>query len=119
MMELMIERVFDIVRYIIHHVISPFNTLREFLHWAFFRDTSYHDDTESTDMATLGDSDPVPQKQKQVLQQPLNTDNRTCQDIITSLGFVPTSWLCSPFLVQLIAEFISYSVTKRAIYLLC
>jgi len=86
-MELTIERVFDIVRYIIHHVISPFKTLREFIHWAFFRDTSYHDDTESTDMATLGDSDPVPQKQKQVLQQPLNTDNRTCQDIITSLGY--------------------------------
>ena len=95
MMELMIERVFEVVRYIVHHVLSPFKTLREFIHWAFFRDTNYNDDTEITvtDKATLGDSDPVPQKQKQVPQQPLNTDNRTCQDIITSLGFVPTSWL--------------------------
>lgn len=40
-------------------------------------------------MSTLGDADPHPHKHKQVPQQPLNTDNRTCKDIITSLGFVP------------------------------
>ncbi|KAG0607690.1 hypothetical protein M758_8G047800 [Ceratodon purpureus] len=85
--ELMIERVFEVVRYVIHHVLSPFKTFRELIHWAFFRDTSYNDDTETTNMATLGDSEPTPQKQKQVPQQPLNTDNRTCQDIITSLGY--------------------------------
>jgi hypothetical protein len=91
--ELMIERVFEVVRYIVHHVLSPFKTLRELIHWAFFRDTSYNDDTETTDMATLGESEPAPLKQKQIPQQPLNTDNRTCQDIITSLGLVPSSWI--------------------------
>jgi hypothetical protein len=87
-MELLIERVFDVVHKIVHQVLSPFNTLREFLHWAFFRDTSYNDDTDTAEMATLGDSHAHPHRQKQVPQQPLNTDNRTCQDIITSLGSV-------------------------------
>ena len=86
----MIERVFEVVRYIVHHVLSPFKTLREFIHWAFFRDTSYNDDRETADMAILGESEPVPLRQKQVPQQPLNTDNRTCQDMITCLGLVPT-----------------------------
>ncbi|KAG0558014.1 hypothetical protein KC19_11G172800 [Ceratodon purpureus] len=85
--ELFIERVFDVVHSIVHHVLSPFKTLREFFQWAFFRDTSYNDDTDTAEMATLGDSHPHPQKQKQVPQQPLNTDNRTCQDIIISLGY--------------------------------
>lgn len=87
-MELLIERVFEMVRNIVHQVLSPFETLREFLHWAFFRDTSYNDDTDIGHMATLGDSDPHPHKQKQVPHQPLNTDNRTCQDMIGSLGLV-------------------------------
>lgn len=91
MIELQIECVFEVVRNIVHRFLSPFETLREFLHWAFFRDTSYHDDTGMAHMATLGDSDPHPPKQKEVLQQPLNTDNRTCQDIITGLGLVPRS----------------------------
>lgn len=102
--ELMIERVFEVVRNIVHHVLSPFKTLREFIHWAFFRDTSYNDDTVATDMATLGDSEPAPHKLKQVPQQPLNTDNRTCQDIITSLGLVPTSSIYSFALVMLFAS---------------
>lgn len=100
MMELFIEHVFEVVRNIVHHVLSPFKTLREFIHWAFFRDTSYNDDTDVAHMATLGDSDPHPQKQKQVPQQPLNTDNRTCQDIITSVGLVPSSWMQSFCLVM-------------------
>lgn len=86
-MELLIERVFEVVRNIVHHVLSPFNTLRDFLHWAFFRDTSYDDDTDLAHMDTLGDPDPHPQKQREVPQQSLNTDNRTCQDIITRLGY--------------------------------
>ncbi|XP_024356464.1 uncharacterized protein [Physcomitrium patens] len=85
--ELQIERVFEVVRYIIHHVLSPFKTFGEFIHWAFFRDTSYNDASDLADVATLGASDPVPHKQKQVPQQPLNTDNRTCQDIIRSVGY--------------------------------
>lgn len=85
--ELLIERVFEVVRSLVHHVLSPFKTLREFLYWAFFRDTSYNDDTDLADMATLGNSDPDAPKQKQVPHHPLNTDNRTCQDIITSLGY--------------------------------
>lgn len=92
-MELLIEQVFEVVRNIVHRVLSPFKTLTEFLHWGFFLDTSYDDDAATADMATLGDSDPQPQKQKRVPRQPLNTDNRTCQDIITSLGLVPTFWI--------------------------
>ena len=91
--ELFIEHIFEVVRNVVHHVLSPFKTFREFLHWAFFRDTSYHDYVDTADMIVLGDSHPDPHKQKQVLQQPLNTDNRTCQDIITSFGLVPTFWI--------------------------
>ncbi|KAL2999624.1 hypothetical protein AAZX31_09G170100 [Glycine max] len=89
--ELSIEAVFDVVHKAAHLLISPseaFGTL--------FRLFSSHesgtkedcDGVEDTPIysATLGENDPTP-TQRNVKYQPLNTDARTCQDVITDLGY--------------------------------
>lgn len=88
--ELSIEAVFDVVHKAAHLLISPseaFGTL--------FRLFSSHesgtkedcDGVEDTPIytATLGENDPMP-TERNVKYQPLNTDARTCQDVITDLG---------------------------------
>lgn len=37
--------------------------------------------------ATLADSDPTPTEKKSILSNRLNTDARTCRDVITELGY--------------------------------
>ncbi|KHN20710.1 Gastric triacylglycerol lipase [Glycine soja] len=89
--ELSIEAVFDVVHKAAHLLFSPseaFGTL--------FRLFSSHesdtkedcDGVEDTPIytATLGENDPMP-TERNVKYQPLNTDARTCQDVITDLGY--------------------------------
>ena len=40
----------------------------------------------SVPTATLGDNDPAPTERNLTLHHALNTDARTCQDVITELG---------------------------------
>ena len=41
---------------------------------------------ESVTTDTLGENDPAPTEQNMTFYQSLNTDARTCQDVITELG---------------------------------
>jgi len=84
--ELLIERVFETVQTLIHYVLSPFNTLKLFISWLFFSHFKCESD-DLVDTSTLGDSNPAIQKQAR-RQQSLNTDGRTCEDVITALGWV-------------------------------
>ena len=82
--QLSIERLFEIVRNYIYYCLSPFQTFKRLLRWLFLSDSnSVADDV--VDTATLGDSNPAPQKQVKN-GRTLNTDGRTCEDVITSLG---------------------------------
>jgi hypothetical protein len=83
--ELFIERVFDIVRNLIYFGLSPFETMKLFFRWCFVRNPYDDSQQEIVDTATLGNADPTPQKQIK-REQTLNTDSRTCEDVIIGLG---------------------------------
>jgi len=83
--ELLIERMFETMRMLIHYSLSPLSTLKLFISWLFFQNRNDGPD-ELVDTSTLGDSNPVLQKQVR-RQQSLNTDGRTCEDVITALGY--------------------------------
>lgn len=82
--EILIERIFEIVRILIQYSLSPFKTLRLFLSWILFG-KSNSGSNDLVDTSTLGNPSPALQKQVK-RQQNLNTDERTCEDVITSLG---------------------------------
>jgi hypothetical protein len=89
LIELFIEQVFEVVRNGVHHLLSPFQTLKEVTLWVRFRDLAQDNmGAEMVDTTILGSDEPVPQVKVQGHQQTLNTDSRTCGDIITSLGLV-------------------------------
>lgn len=85
-MELSIEWMFEVIRILIYYSLSPFKTLKIFISWLFFRNSNSGPDNR-VNTAILCDSNPAPQK-KVKKQQILNTDERTCEDVITSLGSV-------------------------------
>lgn len=82
--QLFIERLFEVVRNYIYYCLSPFQTFKRLVRWTFISDSNPVAD-DIVDTATLGDSNPAPQKQVKN-GQTLNTDGRTCEDVITSLG---------------------------------
>jgi hypothetical protein len=84
-MELLIERIFEVVRTLIHYFLSPFKTLRLLLCWLFFGKSNSQGPDGLVDSSTLGDSNPALQKQVK-RQQTLNMDERTCEDVIRDLG---------------------------------
>lgn len=91
-MELAIERAFDVLRNIVCLVFSPFETLRLIFWWFFLSDPMRPkagdlEYVEGASTVPSGDSDASPKPLKRGGQEYLNTDARTCQDIITSLGY--------------------------------
>lgn len=87
LVELAIERAFKVVRNIIYLTLSPFETLKLILWWFFLSDpTPKASDSEYVEETSiLEDSDPTHHKHMK-RGQDLNTDGRTCQDVITNLG---------------------------------
>jgi hypothetical protein len=86
LVELSIERIFDGVRRFIQICFSPLAILN--LIFNRFKSNRSVDDEYDVVVgatSTLGDSDPTPHKQVR-RGQTLNTDGRTCEDIISSLG---------------------------------
>lgn len=79
--EISIEAIFDIVRKAAHFLLSPSKTFR-----ALVRCYSHRGVEDSVPTATLGDNDPTPTERSTTFHQSLNTDARTCQDVITELG---------------------------------
>lgn len=84
--ELFIERVFDVVRNLIYSGLSPCETVKLLFKWCFYSNLYEHSQLETVNTATLGAADPTPQKHVKS-EQNLNTDARTCEDVITGLGY--------------------------------
>lgn len=90
--EIFIEAIFDVVHKAAHFILSPSEAFRK-----LFRGVSYYigrtkenhgnvvEVSVTTD--TLGENDPAPTEQNMTFYQSLNTDARTCQDVITELGY--------------------------------
>lgn len=88
--EICIEAVFDVVRKGAHLLLSPTKAFG-----ALFRLFSSHEsgneelrnsaEDASTSTSTLGDENPA-RSERKINYQSLNTEARTCQDVITDLG---------------------------------
>ncbi|KAI3735262.1 hypothetical protein L6452_14754 [Arctium lappa] len=85
-MEIFIETIFDGIHKVTSCFISPMDSLREFLRWSspgFSGDVHPDDSIAYVATATLPEDNPIPTTR---LHNSLNTDARTCQDVITELG---------------------------------
>ncbi|XWS60992.1 hypothetical protein CRYUN_Cryun07bG0087200 [Craigia yunnanensis] len=90
--EIFIEAIFDMLHKAAHSVLSPSTTFRIFVRWFSSPSSGVnHIDDDvfnaSAPTATLGDNDPAPTERNLTLHHALNTDARTCQDVITELGY--------------------------------
>ncbi|KAL3512281.1 hypothetical protein ACH5RR_024998 [Cinchona calisaya] len=88
--EISIEAIFDIFRKAALCILAPFDTLREVLRWVSSHSTGPRDclsQDVSVPTATLAENDPTPTERKTTFHHSLNTDARTCQDVITELGY--------------------------------
>ncbi|KAI7732488.1 hypothetical protein M8C21_024207 [Ambrosia artemisiifolia] len=90
--EIVIETIFDVIHHATRCILSPLESLRMLLRWSSSSSSSTRKiDSDDTDAivptATLADSDPTPTQKKTNLSSSLNTDARTCRDVITELGY--------------------------------
>lgn len=90
--EICIEAVFDVFHKAAGCLLSPFDTLKTLLRWVFSHrsctgDMRAGDLDTSVATATLAENDPTPTERKTSFRHSLNTDARTCQDVITELGY--------------------------------
>ncbi|CAN1788087.1 Lipase member N [Linum perenne] len=90
--EISIEAVFDFFHKATQVFLSPSKVLKAVYQWVFYDNYSHEDipsDVLETNVpaSTLGDIDPAPRERKATTQGALNTDARTCQDVITELGY--------------------------------
>ncbi|XP_058732320.1 uncharacterized protein LOC131603885 isoform X2 [Vicia villosa] len=91
-LEIFIEAVFDIVHKAIYLLLSPSEAFRK-LSWLFSsHERGVEDDDNvlvnaSVSTATLGESGPIPTERHTDFRQSFSTDARTCQDVITELGY--------------------------------
>lgn len=90
-MEIFIEAIFDIVHKAAHCLLSPAEVSRMLYGWIFSHNMVNHNNhvvSESlVTTATPGENDPVLSQSKTSFHHSLNTDARTCQDVITELGY--------------------------------
>ncbi|XP_047163478.1 uncharacterized protein LOC124833130 isoform X1 [Vigna umbellata] len=89
--ELSIEAVFDVVHKAAHLLLSPSEAFGALVRLFSSHESAVKGDPDGEEDAsiytdTLGENDPKP-KERTLKYQPLNTDARTCQDVITDLGY--------------------------------
>ncbi|XP_059287040.1 uncharacterized protein LOC132040414 isoform X6 [Lycium ferocissimum] len=90
--EIMIETVFGFVHKAAHCLLSPIVTFTEVVKW-FFSHMSGPEVVPADGSAvsvptdTLSENDPTPRERQTGFYHSLNTDARTCQDVITELGY--------------------------------
>ncbi|KAJ7973899.1 Lipase [Quillaja saponaria] len=90
--EIFIEAVFDVVHKAAHFLLSPSEALR-MLYSLFSSHGGGTIDDDNCNMgasvstATLGEDDSSVTERNTTFQKSLNTDARTCQDVITELGY--------------------------------
>ncbi|KAH7650942.1 Triacylglycerol lipase protein [Dioscorea alata] len=90
--EIFIEAVFDIFHKATSLLLSPSEIWRVLFGWFSSHGSDGGDDhTYDLDVpvqtATLGDIDPTTSTRQATFHQSMNTDARTCQDVITELGY--------------------------------
>lgn len=90
--EIFIEAAFDIVHKGARCLLSPLDSLGTLIRWCFYHKSSPADvcpgDADvSVATATLAEDDPTPTERKTNFHHSLNTDARTCRDVITELGY--------------------------------
>ncbi|XP_013591909.1 PREDICTED: lipase 3-like isoform X1 [Brassica oleracea var. oleracea] len=91
--EICIEAIFDFFHKATHLLLSPSEAIAIMLSW--FSPSSHRrkekhghvSDDETVQTATLGDGDPSLTERPARLYNTMNTDTRTCQDVITELGY--------------------------------
>lgn len=79
--EVLIEAIFDIFHKAAHYLLSPSKVYRILL------GNSSHDFSVPVPTSVLADGDPTPTERQTSFRRSLNTDARTCQDVITELGY--------------------------------
>ncbi|KAL9239415.1 hypothetical protein vseg_013741 [Gypsophila vaccaria] len=87
--EICIEAIFDTVHKIAHFLLSPSEAFRILSRWAFPKRSCpdiVHESVETVPTAVLGENEAAPVERKATFH-PLNTDARTCQDVITEFGY--------------------------------
>ncbi|WVZ70413.1 hypothetical protein U9M48_019084, partial [Paspalum notatum var. saurae] len=84
--EIFIESIFDIVHKGAHYIFSPSEVWQKIFCWIH---GSGRDNSTVVDVPTanVGSDNPVPTERKTVYRHSLNTDSRTCEDVITELGY--------------------------------
>ncbi|XP_058088027.1 uncharacterized protein LOC131234995 isoform X2 [Magnolia sinica] len=88
--EIFIEAVFDIVHTGAHYLLSPSEACCMLFRWVSSHGNKNKKDSDadvSVLMATLGDVAPSPKEREMTFHHRLNTDERTCRDVITELGY--------------------------------
>ncbi|KAK4793883.1 hypothetical protein SAY86_011877 [Trapa natans] len=89
--EIFIEAIFDIFHKAAHYFFSPTEAIRILCGYFSSHSGSNKDTTVASEssviIATLGDNDHTPSERKTSFNNSLNTDARTCQDVITELGY--------------------------------
>ncbi|XP_062211819.1 uncharacterized protein LOC133912879 [Phragmites australis] len=83
--EIFIESVFDIVHKGAHYVLSPSEVWQKLFCW--IHGSGPDSSVVDVPTANVGSDNPVPTERKTVYRQPFNTDSRTCEDVITELGY--------------------------------
>nr|CAD1834928.1 unnamed protein product [Ananas comosus var. bracteatus] len=91
--EIFIESVFETVHNAAHLVLSPSEVWQKLyslvsLHGSSGK-VSYDSDSDEAVVptATVGSVDPTPAERRTTFHHSLNTDSRTCEDVITELGY--------------------------------
>lgn len=88
--EIFIEAVFDIVHKAAYCLLSPLETARRVIRWFCFRrskDKASSVSDASVPTTVLAEGDPAPTTRAVTFRDSLNTDTRTCRDVITELGY--------------------------------
>ncbi|TKY44679.1 Gastric triacylglycerol lipase [Spatholobus suberectus] len=89
--ELSIEAVFDVVHKAAHLLLSPTEAFGRLFRLFSSNESGTKEDRDGVEggsiyTSTQGENDPTP-TERNIKYQPLNTDARTCQDVITDLGY--------------------------------
>lgn len=90
--EIFIESIFDNVHKAAHCLLAPADTIRRIFIWFSSRGSESEDTSGdglgiSVSAAVLSDNDPTPIERRTTFHNSLNTDARTCRDVITELGY--------------------------------
>ncbi|CAM0881285.1 unnamed protein product [Alopecurus aequalis] len=85
--EIFIESVFDVIHRGAHYVLSPSELWQMLFSWIRGNRVGHHNSVVDVTTANIGSDNPVPTERKTVYRHALNTDSRTCEDVITELGY--------------------------------